>query len=178
MTLYLDTACWYRPFENHTIQARLDEQESIISILEENETGSPTFEILSCKLQVNQVYDKLHSLNTSPDEKLVLPLIIDSIETHTRSSTNKNPFQVKQFLNNFVSATNLPDSEDSKQIITSWILRADYFLTTDYSTILNINDNRQIETFLDSQIHPILGTHGNIVEIRDPVTRLKELLSN
>ena len=36
MSLYLDTTCWYRPFENHTIQARIDEQDAILTILEEN----------------------------------------------------------------------------------------------------------------------------------------------
>ncbi len=175
MTLYFDTTCWYRPFENHTVQSRINEQEAIISILEENEKDNVGYEILSCEMQVNQVYSKRNSLNISPEHKLLLQSIIDSIEMHTGNSTENNPFNVTQFLNPFLAATSLPDREDAKHILTAWILKVDYFITTDYTTILNINDNRQIENFLDSQIHPALGTLGNVVEIRDPVTGLAEL---
>ena len=174
MSLYIDTTCWYRPFENHTIQARIDEQEAIFSILEENENSNPVFEILSCQMQVNQVYSKRNSLNTSPDEREVLQLIIDSIEDHTGNTTNNNP-NTRPFLDSFLNATNLSDKEDARHILTAWVLGADYFLTTDYTTILNVNDNRQIENFLDSQIHPLSGALGNIVEIRNPIIGLAEL---
>jgi len=72
MTLYLDTTCWYRLFEVHTIQARINEQEAIISILEENEKSNEDYKILSCQMQVNQVYSKRNSLNTSTEQKSIM----------------------------------------------------------------------------------------------------------
>ena len=92
MVLYLDTTCWYRPFENHSAQDRIDEQNAITTILEENDDGNPIFEIVSCEMQVNQVYSKRNSLNTSQEEKEVLQLIIDSIELHTGNTTTVNGF--------------------------------------------------------------------------------------
>lgn len=175
MKIYFDTTCWYRPFESHSVQSRIDEQNAILEILEENENDNSTYEIVSCEMQVNQVYSKRNSLNTSANQRILLQSIIDSIETHTGNTTDRNPFNVSQFIDPLLQATNLADREDARHIITAWILKSDYFLTTDYSTILNHNTNRQIESFLDSQIHPILGLNGHVVEIRDPITGLREL---
>ena len=175
MTIYLDTTCWYRPFEDHSVQSRIDEQNTILEILEENEKNNPTFEIVSCEMQVNQVYSKRNSLNTSTDQRILLQSIIDLIEMNTGNTTDRNPYNVNQFVNPLLQATNLSDREDARHIITAWILKSNYFLTTDYSTILNHNTNRQIESFLDSQVHPTLGLNGHTVEIRDPVAGLREL---
>lgn len=58
LILYLDTTCWFRPFETHTEQVRIEEQNAIISILEQNKNDPVEFEIVSCLMQLNQLYTK------------------------------------------------------------------------------------------------------------------------
>lgn len=175
MTIYLDTTCWYRSFERHKVQERISERNAILSILEENEKDNKEFKIVSCKMQINQIYSKWNSLDTDEVQKTLLRSIIASIKFHAGDSVSGNPYQVRQFLDEFLTSTDLPDVEDARHILTAWILRADYFLTTDYTTILNVNADHRIESFLDSRIHPILGTVGRSIKILSPVSGLAEL---
>jgi len=173
LTLYLDTTCWFRPFEDHTVQARIDEQNAITTILEQNENDSNEFGIVSCQMQLHQLYTKRNSLNTSEDEREVLDLIIVSLEEHAENTDN-NPTGINNLIQPFIDATQLPDREDARHILTAWIRGAEYFITTDYSSILNYNSNGEIENYLSLQNHPILGTTGYTVKIRDPVSYVAE----
>lgn len=117
---------------------------------------------------------KKNSLRTSQSMKDVLDLIIASVEEHTGTSTNSNPYGINELLEPFLSVTQLQDKEDARHILTAWIRGAEYFITTDYSSILNYNTNCEIENYLNSQSHPILGTTGHTVKIRDPSSFLTE----
>lgn len=173
MTLYLDTTCWYRPFEEHSVQARKDEQSAITTILEKNKENPNDFGIVSCLMQINQIYSKKNSLGTSEERKKVLDLIITVIEEHA-VDIDSNPPGINPLLRPFTDATQLHDNEDARHILTAWIRGAEYFITTDYSSILNYNSNCEIENYLSSQNHPVLGTTEHTVKIRDPVSYLTE----
>lgn len=178
MKLYFDTTTWIRTVETPSDIFKRKEKEAITEILELNEKQPNEYEIISSKTQLNQLYTKKNSLRTEQVMKDSLEYVIAAIEEKTNTSCKNDPWNVNQFLDSILKNTGLPDKEDAKHITIAWINNADYFITTDWRSILNLNKTNIIENSLKNLIHPNNGNSGYEVKIIDPVCFMNEIIKN
>lgn len=168
MKIYLDTTCWIRTTESNDILTRFqtEEKEAILNFLDIIWANSEEFQVVSSKHQRYQIENKIR--NTNPTQKTALEYVLAQIETLASKTLQYNPSlhneKTAEFLTKFPM---MPDREDARHIIISWLHNADYFVTTDWRSILNINPAKNIENVLASLIHPISPQTSKPVQIID-----------
>jgi len=128
---------------------------------------SSNYEIISSQTQLNQLYVKKNSTNTSATDRDALDFIIAQIETICSGYQNDPP-DTRLIQNDLLSKTTLPDREDARHIAIAWLSCCDYFITIDWKTILNLNNSRMIESALTAI--PNFQNHNQNFEVTDSRT--------
>ena len=170
LRLYFDTTSWIRLFETITDDNSRNEQQSIDAILTLQEEGR--LEIISSKFQLNQLYTLSNSSNSSKNKKnAVLQSIALCLEC-CGDSTNNSPY-CKPELDEFMAGSKINHREDGRHIVTSWVLEAGYFITTDRE--LYRDKKSDIEKTLNKMWHPLISTHSQRVEIINPIEFLRKI---
>lgn len=146
--VYLDTTCWIRTIENPSKRFLIEEKNATRKIIEKIQQSS-NFEIISSKTQLEQLYVKKNSGNTSPQDKNALAFVIAQIETIS-SKYQQDPNNTALVRDEILAKTTLPDREDARHIAIAWLSCCDFFITIDWNTILNLNKSRMIESALSS----------------------------
>lgn len=166
--IYFDTTCWVRMVENDLNKQFLEkEKESILEIQDIVENNKDKFEFISSNHQLQQLDNKLENPQTSDDQLDPLLVVIASCKVHAGETSDYDPPSSTQMANELAGKVNLPDFEDVKHIAIAWIKEVNYFVTVDWTTILNLNQNKMIENALDSMWHPTLHFTAKPVEIFD-----------
>lgn len=173
MKIYFDTTCWIRTIENDLNQSSEKEKQTILRILEMVQKDPSKYEIVSCQTQINQLYTKKNSSNTDQKKKEALAYVIAQIEIYCSNTINNNPINSNSSRDELQRKISLRDNEDAKHIAIAWLREADYFITVDWSSILNINTDKQIEEALASMYHPTLCDTDKVVKICSPASFLE-----
>jgi predicted nucleic acid-binding protein len=152
--------------ENPSKRFLIEEKHATRKIIEKIHQSS-NFEIISSKTQLDQVYIKKNSSNTSAQDKNALDFIIAQIETIS-SNYQQDPINTSSIRDEILSKTTLPDREDARHIAIAWLSCCDFFITIDWNTILNLNKSRMVESALSSI--PTFSNYNINFEITDART--------
>ena len=142
----------------------MDERQAILDILDVIDNNQSEFQIISSLYQINQLYSKLRSKNTSANLQEALPTSIAFCETHAGNTIKSNPVY-KSLADELLAKSNIRDQDDANHIVIACIRDVDYFITTDSELYRDKVDD------IKTALIPILNQMSRIqgIEILNPI---------